>query len=82
VNMIHLSAVSGEEPTPAELDAIEREWPQIAAELKELDAEIAEINAGPAASELDRRRIRRAEHKVLKVARELADRTPETEDAA
>jgi hypothetical protein len=83
VNIIHLSPVSGEDPTPADLAKIEHdEWPLIAAELELLDAEIAEINAGPAASELDRRRVRRAERRVLKIGRELADREPETEDAA
>jgi hypothetical protein len=83
VNIIHLSPVDGEEPTPAELEAIEHdEWPLIAAELKLLDAEIAYINAGPAASDTDRRRIRRAARQVLKVARDLADRAPEAQDVA
>lgn len=83
MNIIHLSPVSGEEPTPAELDKIERdEWPLIAAELELLDTEISYINAGPAASELDRRRVRRAQHKVLKVARDLAVTNPDSEDAA
>ncbi len=54
----------------------------IAADLELLDAEIAFINAGQNASELDRRRIRRAQHRVLEVARELADRAPESEDVA
>jgi len=82
MSIIHLSPVSGEEPTAADLAKIEQEWPQIAADLELLDAEIREINEGPAASELDRRRVRRAEHQVLKVARDVADRDPETEDAA
>ena len=58
------------------------EWPLIEAELDLLDAEIAYINAGPEASVLDRRRVRRAERRVLEVSRELANRDPETEDAA
>ena len=83
MNIIHLSPVSGEEPTAAELEAIERdEWPLIAAELNLLDAEIAYINAGPAASDTDRRRIRRAERRVAKVARDLAARDQESEDVA
>jgi hypothetical protein len=65
-----------DEPSPAELDAIEAEWPLIAAELDVLDAEIAIINAsdhgGPAV--LDWRRLRRAEARVTRVAAELAGR--------
>ncbi|UQU65098.1 DUF6284 family protein [Couchioplanes caeruleus] len=65
-----------DEPSPAELDAIEAEWPLIAAELDVLDAEIAIINAadrgGPAP--LDWRRLRRAEARVTRVAAELAGR--------
>jgi hypothetical protein len=65
-----------EGPTPADLDAIETEWPLIAAELDVLDAEITIINAadrgGP--SSLDWRRLRRAEARVTRVAAELAVR--------
>ncbi|GAA3560782.1 DUF6284 family protein [Kribbella ginsengisoli] len=82
MSIIHLASVSGEDPTPADLAGIEREWPVIAADLAELDAEIARLSIGPAVSELDRRRVRRAEHVVLKAARELGHRVPETEDAA
>jgi hypothetical protein len=82
VSIISLPAVSSEDPTPADLAAIEREWPLIAAELDLLDAEISYVNAGPAASTLDRRRIRRAEHRVMEVSRELADRETDSEDAA
>ncbi|WP_034217688.1 DUF6284 family protein [Actinoplanes subtropicus] len=63
-------------PTAADLDAIEAEWPLIAAELDLLDADINLINAadhgGPTA--LDWRRKRRAEAKVTRVAAELAAR--------
>jgi hypothetical protein len=63
-------------PTSADLDAIEGEWPLIAAELDVLDAEITIINAadhgGP--SPLDWRRLRRAEARVTRVAAELAAR--------
>jgi hypothetical protein len=64
------------EPSAAELDAIEAEWPLIAAELDVLDAEIALINAayhgGP--TSLDWRRLRRAETRVTRVAAELGAR--------
>jgi len=63
-------------PSPADLAAIEHEWPLIAAELDVLDAEIAVLNAdehgGP--SPLDWRRLRRATARVTKVAAELATR--------
>ncbi|MEU7840635.1 DUF6284 family protein [Micromonospora sp. NPDC049114] len=65
-----------DEPTPAELAAIEAEWPLIEAELSVLDAEISLINAaahgGP--SPLDWRRLRRAEARVTRVAVALAVR--------
>ena len=52
--IIAFPAVTSEDPSPSDLAAIEREWPLIAAELDLLDAEISYINAGPAASALDR----------------------------
>ena len=61
-----------EEPSAAELAEIDREWPLIAAELDLLDAEIAALSAEGRASTLDRRRVRRAERRVLEVGRELA----------
>ncbi|WP_112248099.1 DUF6284 family protein [Kribbella monticola] len=82
MSIIHLSVVAGEEPSAAELAAIEREWPLIAAELDLLDAQIALINAGPNASVLDGRRVRRAAHRVIETARVLADRDPKTEVVA
>jgi hypothetical protein len=82
MSIIYLSAASGEEPTAADLAGIEQEWPLIAAELDLLDAQIAFINAGPYASVLDRRRVRRAERRVLDVSRELADRETATDGAA
>ncbi|MEV6895659.1 DUF6284 family protein [Kribbella sp. NPDC051137] len=82
MSIIHLAAVTGEEPSSADLAAIEREWPLIEAEQDLLDAEIALLNAGREASPLDHRRVRRAERRVLKVRRELANRCPESEDAA
>jgi hypothetical protein len=65
-----------DEPSAADLDAIEADWPLIAAELDVLDAEISIINAadrgGPTA--LDWRRLRRAEANVTRVAAESATR--------
>ena len=55
-------------PSLAELAAIETEWPLIAAEMALVDAEIRLLTAGRP-SDLDWRRLRRAEHRV---ARELA----------
>ncbi|MEV6368742.1 DUF6284 family protein [Micromonospora musae] len=66
-----------DEPTAADLAAIESEWPLIAAELDLLDAEItmlyAEDRGGP--SPLDWRRLRRAEAGVTRAAAERAART-------
>lgn len=64
------------EPTAAELDAIEREMPLIRAEVELLDAQIITLDRTP--SELDARRIRRARHKVLAARRALANRTADT----
>jgi hypothetical protein len=62
------------EPTVADLEAIEAEWPLIAAELDLLDAQItmlyAEDHGGP--SPLDWRRLRRAEARVTRAAADLA----------
>ncbi|MFG1909018.1 DUF6284 family protein [Kribbella sp. NPDC048928] len=82
MTIIHLSPVAGDEPTAADLAAIEAEWPLIEADLDLLNAQIAVLNAGPQASALDTRRVRRAERRVLDATRVLANRDPETEDAA
>ncbi len=92
MSIIHLSPGNDEEPTAAELAAIEAEWPRIAADMEAdwseivadldvLDSEIAALIAGPYMSEIERRRVRRAERRVLDTRRELTA-TPETEDAA
>ncbi|GAA0573367.1 hypothetical protein HPO96_17440 [Kribbella sandramycini] len=81
MNIIPRSEYYGEDPTPADLAAIEAEWPQIAAELDVLDAEIAELTNSPYMSELDRRRVRRAERRVLDAHREPTV-TPNSKDAA
>ncbi|MEE6260184.1 DUF6284 family protein [Plantactinospora sonchi] len=65
------------QPTAADLAAIEHEWPLIAADLDLLDAEItliyAEDHGGP--TELDWRRVRRAEARVTRVAADLTARS-------
>ncbi|MEV1156926.1 DUF6284 family protein [Micromonospora chokoriensis] len=72
----HLAPVTAE-PTAADLAAIDAEWPLIATELDLLDAEItllyAEDHGGP--TELDWRRVRRAEARVTRAAIETASRT-------
>jgi hypothetical protein len=61
------------EPTADDLSAIEAEWPLIEAELDLVTAEIALIYAagrgGP--TELDWRRVRRAEQRVMRTAAAL-----------
>jgi Family of unknown function (DUF6284) len=52
-------------PTFDDLAAIEREWPLIAAELDELDCLIRIISADRDPSEVDVRRYRRAQRRVL-----------------
>ncbi|MET8229073.1 DUF6284 family protein [Micromonospora sp. NPDC005298] len=72
----HLAPVTTA-PTTADLAAIDAEWPLIAAELDLLDAEItllyAEDHGGP--TELDWRRLRRAEARVTRAATDLTART-------
>lgn len=62
------------EPSPEALAAIEAVWPLIEADMDVLDAEIAVIYAADrgAPTELDWRRLRRAEARALAVAAELA----------
>ena len=61
------------EPTAADLAAIEAEWSLIAADLAATEAEIAALYAEDA-SELTRRRVRRAEARLTRVLAEQADR--------
>ena len=65
------------EPSAADLAAINAEWPLIAAEMDLLDAEIrmmvAADQGGP--SQLDWRRLRRAEARVMRAAVKLAARS-------
>ena len=64
-----------EEPTAADLAAIEAEWPLIAAEIAVVDAEIAIISTPHEPTELDWRRLRRARHRALAEAAAFASRT-------
>ncbi|MEU0028752.1 DUF6284 family protein [Streptomyces sp. NPDC006335] len=61
------------EPTDAELDAIETEMPGILADIDLLDAHIAALDRTP--SELDKRRIRRARRRALAARVELINHT-------
>jgi hypothetical protein len=56
------------EPTPEDLDSIEREWPLIEAEMDLVKAEIRVLTATGGPTALDWRRLRRAEHRVLREA--------------
>jgi hypothetical protein len=53
-------------PTPEDLAAIEREMPLIRAEIALVDAEIRVLTAPGHPSDLDWRRLRRAEAQVLR----------------
>ncbi|GIG85108.1 DUF6284 family protein [Plantactinospora endophytica] len=72
----HLSV--DDDPTSQDLAAIDREWPLIEAELALLDAEITALNADGGPSPLDRRRIRRAEQRVMREAAALGELLPES----
>jgi hypothetical protein len=71
-----------DEPTPADLAAIEREWPLIEAELAVLDAQIRILAAAGGPTPLGWRRVRRAERQVLHAATALAAVPPPTDLAA
>jgi hypothetical protein len=63
----HLTPAPDDEgPTAADLAAIETEWPLIAAELDLTAAEIRVLTAEPHPTALDWRRLRRAEHRVIR----------------
>ncbi|MEU0041056.1 DUF6284 family protein [Streptomyces sp. NPDC006333] len=61
------------EPTDAELDAIEREMPLILADVDLIDAQIIAMDHTP--NEVDTRRVRRALARVLTEYRVLANRS-------
>ncbi|WP_254647650.1 DUF6284 family protein [Streptomyces sp. GbtcB6] len=66
-------------PTAAELDAIEREMPLITAEVELLDVEISLMDRTP--TEVDHKRLRRAQHKVLNERTALVNRSVTREAA-
>lgn len=68
-----IDLASDEGPTAADLVAIEAEWPLIEAELALVDAEIRILTV-PHVTDLDWRRLRRAEHAVLREAVAVAAR--------
>ncbi|MET9434461.1 DUF6284 family protein [Streptomyces sp. NPDC006551] len=61
-----------DEPSAAELDAVEREMPLILAEVDLLDVRIAMLDRP--ATELDGRSLRRARNRVLVERRKLTNR--------
>jgi hypothetical protein len=61
-------------PSGADIAAIDAEWPLIEAELALLDAEIHILTVAHRVSELDWRRLRRAEDRVTREAAALATR--------
>ncbi|MFJ5270511.1 DUF6284 family protein [Streptomyces sp. NPDC088358] len=61
------------EPTDADLDAIEQEMPLILADVDLIDAQIIAMDRTP--NEVDTRRVRRALARVLSEYRVLANRT-------
>ncbi|MGV9701898.1 DUF6284 family protein [Streptomyces sp. NPDC003483] len=64
------------EPTDAELDAIEQEMPLILADVDLIDAQIIAMDHIP--NDVDTRRVRRALARVLTEYRLLANRTTDT----
>jgi hypothetical protein len=71
------------EPTPQELAEIEREWPLIEAEMALVDAEIRVLTAPVTPSPLDWRRLRHAEHRVMReMAAQISRTTPTRRDWA
>ena len=63
-----------DEPTPAHLAAIEREQRLLEAELALVDAEIRFLNAESTPTQLDWRRLRRAQNRVLREMVALIER--------
>jgi hypothetical protein len=69
IDMLPDLDVGGIEPTGIELAAIEAEWPLIEAELHELDCVIRIVSADHDPDEMDIRRYRRAQRRVLREMR-------------
>ncbi len=74
---LHLSAVD-DGPTDADLAGVEAEWSLIEAEMALVDAEIRVLTAEGGPSELDWRRLRRAEQRVMREAVALLARSVES----
>ncbi len=68
-------------PTPEDLAAIEHEWPLIEAEIELVDAEIRVLTVAHP-SDLDWRRLRRAEARVMREALALSAVLPLSDLAA
>ncbi len=64
----HRSHDPHQDPTAADLAAIEREWPLIAAELDLTDIQTCIWCAEGKTTELDRHRLRRAEQRLMREA--------------
>lgn len=62
-----------EDPTDAELAAIDAEWPVIEAELAELDAVIRIVSASHEPSRIEVQAYRRAQRRVLREMRVYLD---------
>jgi hypothetical protein len=63
-----------DEPAPAHLAAIEREQRLLEAEINLVDAEIRFLTAEPRPTQLDWRRLRRAQNRVLREMLALIER--------
>ncbi len=63
-----------DEPTPAHLAALKREQRLLDAEIALVDAEIRFLTAEPAPTQLDWRRLRRAQNRVLREMAALIER--------
>nr|WP_041834524.1 DUF6284 family protein [Actinoplanes sp. N902-109] len=63
-----------DEPTPAHLAAIEREQRLLQAEIALVDAEIRFLSAEAGPTQLDWRRLRRAQNRVLREMVNLIER--------
>lgn len=69
-----MNCVSPDGPSPAELAAIQREWPLIEAEMSLVAAEIRVLTAEPQPTVRDWHRLRTAERHVLREAAALVYR--------
>ena len=70
--MEHTDLTGPDGPTADELAAIMAEMPLIEAEVRLVDAEIRVLTAEPHPTDLDWRRLRRAERRVIREALDLA----------